>query len=120
MSSKHRPKQMPIQQHHQTRIQMEILSLIQLWIHMEILILIQLRIQRLLLQSSSPFPDRPWHDENCFDEKSVSSKKNSHATCDTYFSCHHLNLSSFLFLNWNHVSWTHSFWKICRTWLKSF
>src|SRR4051812_44250823 len=107
MSSKHRPKQMPILQHHQTRIQMEILSLI------------QLRIKRLLLQSSSPFPDRPWHDENCFDEKSVSSKKNSHASCDTSFSCHYQNLSSFLFLNWNHVSWTRCFWRICGTCLMS-
>src|SRR4051812_43254560 len=97
MSSKHRPKQMPIQQHHQTRIQTEILSLI------------LLRTQTLLLQSSSPFPDRPWNDENCFDEKSVSSKKNSHASCDTYFSCHHQNISSCLFLNWNHVSLTHIF-----------
>src|ERR1041385_4497745 len=107
MSLKHRPKQMPIQRHHQTRIQMEILSLI------------QLRIQRLLLQSSSPFPDRPWHNENCFDRKNVSLKKNSHASCDTSFSCDHLNLSSFLFLNWNHVSWTHSFLRICGTCLKN-
>src|ERR1041385_7230615 len=107
MSSKHRTKKMPIQPHHQSRIQMEILSLI------------HLRIQRLLPQSSSPFPDRPWHDESCLDEKNVSSKKNSHASCDTPFSCHHLNLSCFLFLNWNHVSWTHIFWRICGTCLNN-
>src|ERR1041385_2253296 len=105
---KHLLKRMPNQQHHLIRNQTQTLSLI------------QLRTQRLHLQSSFPFPDRPWHGENCFVERNVSSKKNSHASCDTSFSCHHLNLSSFLFLNWNHVSWTHSIWRTCGTWLKSF
>src|SRR3954464_13470406 len=98
---------MPNQQHHLIRIQTQTLSLI------------QLRTQRLRLQSSSPFPDRPWHGENCFADTSESSMKNPHTSCDTSSSCHHQNLSSYLFSNWNHVSWTHDFWKICGTWLRS-
>src|SRR3954467_174329 len=98
---------MLIQQHHQTRIQTQILSLI------------LLRTQRLQIRSSSLYPDRPWHGENCFAETSVSSKNNSHASYGTSFSCHHQNLSSCLFLSWNHVSLTHSFWMICETCLRS-
>src|SRR4051812_30102602 len=104
--SKHLLKQMPNQQHHLIRIQTHTLSLI------------QLRTQMLRLQSSSPFPDRPCHGENCFAETSASSMKNPHASCGTSSSCHHQNLSSYLFQNWNHVSWTHDFWKICGTWLR--
>src|SRR3954465_12874812 len=91
--SKHLLKRMPNQQHHLIRIQTQTLSLI------------QLRSQRLRLQSSSPFPDRPLHDENCFAETSESSMKNPHASCGTS----HQNHSSYLFSKWNHVSWTHDF-----------
>src|SRR3954463_372540 len=94
--SKHLLKQMPNQQHHVIRTQTQTLSLI------------QLRSQRLRLQSSSPFPDRPWHGENCFAETSESSMKNPHASCDTS----HQNPSSYLFSNLNHVSSTHDFWRI--------
>src|ERR1041385_4092317 len=104
---KHLSKQKQNQQHHLIRTQTQTSSLI------------QLRNHRLRLQSSSPFPDRPWHGESCFDETSESSMKNPHASYDTSSSYHHQNLSSFLFSNWNHVSWTHSFWKICGTWLRS-
>src|ERR1041384_7533978 len=104
---KHLPKQMLIQQHHLIRILKQTLSLV------------QLRNQRLRLLSSSPFPDRPWHGESCFDETSKSSMKNPHASCDTSFSYHHQNLSSFPFLNWNHVSLTHDFWRICKASMKS-
>src|SRR3954466_1676365 len=105
--SKHLLKRMPNQQHHLIRTQTQALSLI------------QLRPQRLRLRSSSPFPDRPWHGESCFAETSESSMKNPHASDDTSSSCHHQNLSYFLFSNWNHVSWTHCFWKICGIWLRS-
>src|SRR3954462_4456046 len=64
------------------------------------------------------FP-RPWHGESRFAETSKSSMKNPHASYDTSSSCHHQNLSSYLFSNWSHVSWTHSFWRICGTWLRS-
>src|SRR4051812_26093901 len=93
---KHLLKRMPNQQHHLIRTKTETLSLI------------QLRTQRLHLQSSFPFPDRPWHGERCFDVTSESSMKNPHDSYDTS-SSYHQNLSSFLFSNWNHVSWTHSF-----------
>src|ERR1041385_2589443 len=105
--SKHLLKRKPNQQHHLIRTQTQTLSLN------------ELRTQRLRLQSSSPFPDRPWLGERCFDETSESSMKNPHASCDTSSFCHHQNLSSYLFSNWNHVSWTHGFWKICETWLRS-
>src|SRR4051812_44227292 len=105
--SKHLLKRMPNQQHHLIRIQTHTLSLIQLW------------SLRLRLQSSSPFLGRPWHGENCFAETSESSMKHPHASLGTSSSCHHQNLSSYLFSNWNHVSWTHDFWKICGTWLRS-
>src|ERR1041385_33346 len=104
---KHLLKRMPNEQHHLIRTQTQTLSLI------------QLRTQRLHLQSSFPFPDRPWHGESCFDEMSESSMKNPHASYHTSSSCHHQNLSSFIFSNWNHVSWNHSFWRICGTWLRS-
>src|SRR3954464_6360054 len=104
---KHLPKRKPNQQHHLIRNQIQTSSLI------------QLRSQRLRLQSSSPFPDRPWHGESCFDETSESSMKNPHASYDTSSSYHHQNRSSFLFLNWNHVSLTHDFWRICETSMKS-
>src|ERR1041385_5967487 len=104
---KHLLKRMPNQQHHLIRTRTQTLSLI------------QLRSQRFSLQSSSPFPDKPWHGESFFDETSESSMKNPHASYDTSSSCHYQNLSSFLFSNWNHVSWTHGFWRICGTWLKS-
>src|ERR1041385_5795360 len=104
---KHLLKLMPNQQHHLIRTQTQTLSLI------------QLRTQRLRLQSSSPFPNRPWLGESCFAETSESSMNNPHTSYDTSSSCHHQNLSSFLFSNWNHVSWTHSLWKICGTWLRS-
>src|SRR4051812_15083613 len=104
---KHLPKRMPNQQHHLIRTQTQTLSLI------------QLRTQRLRLQSSSPFPDRPWRGESCFVETSESLMKNPHASCDTSSSCHHQSLSSYLFSNWNHVSCIHSFWKICGTWMRS-
>src|SRR3954462_1174517 len=100
--SKQLLKQMPNQQHHVIRTQTQTLSLIQLW------------SQRLWLQISSTFPDRPLHDENCFAETSESSMKNPHASCDTS----HQNLYSYLFSSWNHVSWTHDFSKICGTWLR--
>src|ERR1041385_7114546 len=104
---KHLLKRMPNRQHHLIRTPTQTLSLI------------QLRNQRLRLQSSSPFPDRPWHGERCFDETSESSMKNPHASYDTSSSYHHLNLSSFLFLNWNHVSLTHGFWGLCETLMRS-
>src|ERR1041385_6788814 len=104
---KHLPKRKPNQQHHLNRTQTQTLSLI------------HLRNQRLRLQSSSPFPDRPWHGESCFNKTSESLMKNPHASYDTSSSCHHQNVSSFLFSNWNHVSWTHSFWRICGTSLRS-
>src|ERR1041385_6574203 len=93
---KHLLKRMPNQQHHLIRTQTQASSLI------------QLRTQRLHLQSSFPFPDRPWHGDSCFDETSKSSMKKPHASYDTSSSCHHHNLSSFLLSNWSHVSWTHS------------
>src|SRR4051812_31114610 len=104
---KHLLKRMPNQQHHLIQTQTLTLSLI------------QLRTQRIRLQSSSPFPDRPWHGESCFAETSESLMKNPHASYGTSSSCHHPNLSSYLFSNWNHVSWIHSFWKICGTWMRS-
>src|ERR1041385_6059866 len=105
--SKHLLKRMPNQKHHLIRTQNQTLSLI------------QLRTQRLRLQGSSPFPNRPLHGESCFAEMSESSMKNPHASCDTSSSCHRQNLSSYLFSNWNHVSWIHSFWKIYGSWLRS-
>src|SRR3954470_17804004 len=110
MSSKLLPKpllkRMLNQQHHLIRTQTQTLSRN------------ELRTQRLRLQSSSPFPDRPWRGESCFDETSESSMKNPHASYDTSSSCHHQNLSYIIFSNWNHVSWTHSFWRICGTFLR--
>src|SRR4051812_14479562 len=92
---KHLLKRMPNQQHHLIWTQTQTLSLIQLW------------TLKLHLQSSFPFPDNPLHGESCFDETSDSSMKNPHASYDTSSSCHHQNLSSFLFSNWSRVSWTH-------------
>src|SRR3954469_4270989 len=101
--SKQFPKQMPNQQHHVIRTQTQTLSLI------------QLRNQMLQPQSSSPFPDRPLHGENCFAEMNKSSMKNPHASCGTS----HLIHSSYLFWNWNHVFWIHDFWRICGTLMKN-
>src|SRR4051812_40798522 len=89
--------QKPVQQHHLTQIQ--ILTLIQ---H-------QILIQKHLLRSSSPLPGKLLLDENSFDEMNGASRKNSHGTCDTSFSCRHLT----------HASLVHSFCSICRTCLRN-
>src|SRR4051812_9602389 len=98
---------MPNQQHHLISTQTQTLSPI------------QLRTQRLILQSPFLYPDKPWHGENCFDETSESSTKNLHAYYDTSSSCHHHNLSYFLFENQIHASLTHSFWKIFDAFLRN-
>src|SRR3954464_13685338 len=97
MTSKSLKTQMPVQQHHLTQIQ--ILTLIQR----------QIMIQKHHLRSSSPFPGKLLLDENSFDEKSGASRKNSHGTCDTYFSCRHQTQASFLFEILTHASAAHSF-----------
>src|SRR3954469_5440622 len=96
-------KQMLDPQHHQTQNQNQILSLI------------QLRSQRLHLQSSSLYPDRPWHGVNSCVERNVISRKDSLDSCDTSSSCHHQNHLSCLFWTLNHSSSTHSFYSIGAT-----
>src|ERR1041385_3094602 len=103
MNSMPRSKQMLDQQHHQTQNQNQILSLI------------QLRSQRLHLQSSSLYPDRPWHGENSCVERNAILRKNSLDACDTSSSCHRQNHLSCLFWTLNHISLTHSFCSICAT-----
>src|SRR4051812_38008652 len=107
MTSKSLKTQKPVQQHHLTQIR--ILTLIQ---H-------QILIQKHLLRSSSPFPGKLLLDENSFDETNGASRKNSHGTCDTSFSCRHQTQSSFLFEILTHASLAHSFCSICRTCLRN-
>src|SRR3954466_5551466 len=107
MTSKPFKMQMPVQQHHLTQIQ--ILTLIQR----------QIQIQKHHLRSSSPFPGKLLLDENSFDERSGASRKNSHGTCDTSFSCRHQTQASFLSEILTHASLAHNFFSICRTCLRN-
>src|SRR3954468_13078259 len=107
MTLKSLKTQMPVQQHHLTQIL--ILTLTQR----------QIQIQKHHLRSSSPFPGKLLLDENSFDETSGDSRKNSHGTCDTSFSCRHQTRASFLFEILTHASLVHSFCSICRTCLRN-
>src|SRR4051812_39282556 len=97
MSSKLLRTQRQDQQHHQTQTQ--------------ILTLTQIQPQSLMLHllSSSLFPGKLLLGENSFDEMNVSSRKNSHASCGTSFSCRHQSLTSFPFEIFTHASCAHDF-----------
>src|SRR3954469_6241687 len=93
MISKLLTKQMPVQQHHQTQIQ--ILTLNQC----------QIQNQKLHLRSSSPFPDKLLLGENSFVERNGASRKNSHGTYDASFSSRHQTQISYPFVILTHASY---------------
>src|ERR1043165_8897008 len=107
MISKPLSKQMPIQQHHLTQIQ------ILTWTQC------QIQNQKHHLRSSSPFPGMLFLGENSFDGKNGTSKKNPHATCDTSFSCRHQTQISFPFEILTHASLAHNFCSIYRICLRN-
>src|SRR3954468_13062079 len=92
MISKLLTKRMPVQQHHQTQIQ--ILTLTQC----------QIQNQKLHLQSSFPFPGKLLLDENSFDERNGASRKNSHGTYDASFSSRQQTHISYPFVILTHAS----------------
>src|SRR4051812_22577819 len=85
-------RQMPDQQHHQTQIQ--ILTLTQCWI----------QNHKLHLRSSSPFPGKLFLDENSYDKRNGTSRKNSHGTYDASFSSQHQTQISYPFVILTHAS----------------